>query len=90
MSMSTHVIGLRSKEDLKYKAMCIAYKALVDAELEIPEELENYFEDEYPEGPLKVRIPCTNNNDIEMSDCYEIKVADIPEGVETIRFVNSY
>lgn len=93
--MSTHVVGLRSKNDPTYIKYLAVVKALNDAGIkELPVEIANYFDTTNPkyvnaDFPLAVSIP--NNKWIgEGAVGIEIKVSDIPKGVEVIRFYNSY
>lgn len=96
MGMSTYVIGLRTKEDPVYRAHLAVLEACLNARIErLPKETADYFGSDYPEDVnpedvLQVEMPKTEYSDGDMTEGYEINVADIPQGVETIRFVNSY
>lgn len=93
--MSTWVIGLRTTNDPTYKKHLAVLEACRAAEIEeLPAETAKYFgsSDGYKgleEEVLQVKIPTTDYRE-DMSEGYEVKVADIPQGVEIIRFVNSY
>lgn len=96
MGMSTHVVGFRTGNDLDYQKHSKVLRACIDAGIKkLPKETANYFGDEYPceslfEEVLEVNIPVTKWDDGDMREGYEIKLIDIPLGVETIRFYNSY
>jgi hypothetical protein len=96
MGMSTHVIGIRSGNDSEYQKHSKVLRACLDAGIEkLPRETAEYFGEEYPyeglfEEVLEVTIPKTRWDDRDMCEGYEIKLIDIPLGVETIRFYNSY
>lgn len=89
MGMSSYVKALRSKENDQYKKNVIAYQALLDAGLDIPRQLEEYFEDGFPEGPLQTDIKCFEHG-TDGRNYYDVSVKDIPEGIDIIRFVNSW
>ena len=95
MSMSTHVIGLRTDKDETYKKHLKVLKACIEADIEkLPAETAKYFDCEYPEEylaeeALTVEMP-TKEWSNSHSSGYEIKVSEIPVGVETIRFSNSW
>lgn len=95
MSMSTWVIGLRTVNDPIYKKHLAVLKACDEADIEIlPKETTAYFKSEYTdisiaEEVLTVKIPFTEKSE-DGTHSYEIKVSEIPQGVETIRFCNSW
>jgi hypothetical protein len=94
--MSTRVIGFRTSNDPIYKKHAAVLRACIDADIEeLPKETANYFGTKYPdnyllEEALQVEIPKTDWSDGDMSEGYEIRVSEIPAGVEIIRFTNSY
>ena len=96
MSMSTYVKGLISPEHKTYKKHASVLRACIDANIEkLPKETADYFGSEYPdeylfEEKLEVEIPKHEWDDGDMSQGYEIVVSEIPAGVHTIRFVNSW
>lgn len=100
MSMSTHIIGLRDRESTHHKSMVAVLEACLDAGVSLPEEAEEYFGDavrgvdrkrwlDYAESPLEVEIPSTHSTD-DSSDIFEVRVDQIPAGVKTVVFKNSY
>lgn len=80
----------------KYQKYIKVVEACKDAGIQkLPEETAKYFGCEHPEdvemeSPLVVKIPKKEWKDGSMTEGYEIKVSDIPEGVEVIRFCNSW
>jgi hypothetical protein len=96
MGMSTNVIGIRSGNDSEYQKHSKVLRACLDAGIEkLPRETAEYFGEKYPyeglfEEVLEVSIPKIRWDNRDMCEGYEIKVNDIPLGVETIRFYNSY
>ncbi len=96
MGMSTSIIGFVSSENETYKKHCKVLRACIDANInKLPEETAEYFGVNFPdkylfEDKLEVKIPHSEWDDGDTSQGYEIKVSEIPEGVEIIRFFNSY
>lgn len=95
MGMSTSVYGFVSPNNKIYRKHSKVLRACIDAGIsELPKETAEYFDCEYPEEylfeeKLEVSIPQHEYNE-DMRQGYEIKVSEIPEGVEKIRFVNSW
>ena len=95
MGMSTRVIGLVSANNDLYKKHSAVLRACIDANIEeLPQETAEYFKCEYPEeylfeDKLTVSIPKYDYKE-DMTEGYDIVLSEIPEGVEIIRFVNSW
>ena len=95
MSMSIEVIGLISDNNDLYKKHSKVLRACIDAEVQLlPTETADYFGSKYPEEhlfieKLTVQIPKYKIEE-DMVEGYTIKVSEIPEGVEIIRFANHY
>lgn len=95
IGMSMYIRGFISKEDDIYKKQCAVLRACYDGGIsELPKETAEYFNSPYPdicliEEKIEIEIPVTEWNE-DMSSGYELKISDIPEGVEIIRFYNSY
>lgn len=91
MSASMSVLGLRTKEDPTYKKNLKVLIACVEAGVKkLPEEVAEYFDSEYAEmclaeEVLTMKLPLNKWRD-KYYGGYELKVSEIPEGVETIRF----
>lgn len=89
MSMSTHVVLLRSPKNETYQKNLKVFNACRDANISLPKEIEEYFPDEDPESPLEIKYkPREWAN--EYAQGYEIDIDSLPEGVKTIRFYNSW
>lgn len=99
MSMITEIYGLgstQSDEFLQHEAVLIAcYNAGIH---ELPQKTAEFFNTKYSEPCVlkefrKQEVPFQNTlvqGEEEVSDIFEVVVADIPKGVDIIRFVNSY
>ena len=95
MGMSSHVTFLRSQDNPHYKRMLKIKYACEEAGVNYPEEVDEYFGgygiDNQDEYPLEVSARGVEKEyRAEMEEGFEIKVSDIPEDVDVIRFVNSY
>jgi len=93
--MSTHIKGFIPDTDPTYqkhkKVLIACYEAGIK---KLPQETAIYFGNEYPdpyllEEKLEVDI-LFNKLDDDSSNHYEVFIKDIPEGVEKIRFSNSW
>lgn len=80
MSMSTYIKGIPSKEKLDAAERIIEDCKI--AGVEYPDGIDEIIEENIELPVEKIPSNC--------EDVWEIKVKDIPEGVETIRFINSY
>ena len=95
MGMSTRVIGFVSPNDENYKKHSKVLIACIEAGIkELPKETANYFGSTYPEEylleeKLEISIPA-HEYSADMQVGYEIIVSEIPEGVNKIRFYNSW
>jgi len=93
MGMFSKVVGYRTEDDDTYKKHAKVLIACKEAGIKIlPEETAKYFQWEYPEEyllkeVLEIEVPNKKINEDD-SDIIEVKVSDIPEGVEVLRFVN--
>jgi len=92
MGMSTHVVGFRPADEQwhKMKAACDACKA---ANINPPIAVDEFFNYEYPgDNPGKevdLGSAIRKWNDISRSG-FEIDIAELPAGVQYIRFYNSW
>ncbi len=92
--MSTHVIGLRPPTE-NYKKKLAAWQACMAADVEPPQELRDYFNDEREPNPdgMEVAIEDTDavtKYDGDMEQGFDVDISELPEGVTIIRFYNSY
>ena len=93
MSTVSYIKLLRSENNptyLKYRKIMEACK---EAEIWPPEEVDKYFGgyglDNSLEKPLEIEFEPTKGS-YDCIDWLEIKLSDLPEGVEKIRFCTSY
>lgn len=91
--MSTHVVGFKPPDD-KWKKMKAAWDACEEAEIEVPEEVEEFFGGEPPdEAGVTVEIDgheCCKEYSEEGSSGYEIDISKLPKDVRIIRVYNSW
>lgn len=92
MSMSTFVYGIKPP-NAEWKKMKAVWDACCEANIEVPEEVREFFGDESPDpsGVLvdlkeaKVARPYH-----EEGEGFEVDIDSLPKGVKTIRFVNTW
>jgi len=90
--MSTHIIGLISSDNELYQKHLKVLKVCRDASVSIPKETYNYFSGDYEgieDQKLEVELK-KYTYETDMTSGYEIIVSEIPEGVERIRFTNTW
>lgn len=92
MSMSSHAVGIRPPNE-KWKKMKAIWDACVAAGLEIPEEVENFFDGEPPDAK-GVIVDLDEHSGVEpysadMRSGFEIHLDKLPKDVKIIRFYNS-
>ena len=89
MAMSTKVQGIVPPDD-KWHNMKKIWDSCEAENIAIPDEVLDYFkeEDPNPEG-IVVDIASTKSGR-DMEDWHEVTVADIPDNVKIIRFINSW
>jgi hypothetical protein len=89
VSMSTSVVGF-VPPDAEYKKKEAAWHACKAAGVDIPRELEKFFDDREPDpAGMRVSIPAKEWRS-DCQDGYEVFIADLPKNVKVIRFYNSY
>lgn len=91
LPMRLRVVGLKPPDE-KWEKMRAIWKACEDAEIEIPDEVVAYFDDEEPdESGVVVELPIVEwSDDCDEDSGYELRVSDIPKDVVTIRIYNSW
>jgi len=93
MTMSTHVVLLRSKDDPVYQKNLKVLLACNEAGVQVPPEIAEYFGGQTdaadPVYPLEIEFEPREWSS-EMSDGVEIDIDQLPAGVKTIRFYNSW
>lgn len=89
MSMTTWVTGFRPPDD-KWAQMKVIYDACGAAGVPVPDEVEDFFDWEPPDDAgVEVKVPFFEST-VDMETRYEVQVSDIPAGITTLRFVNSW
>jgi hypothetical protein len=93
MSMSTHVVGFKPPDD-KWKKMKAIYDACKAAQVNPPEEVEDFFSNGSPDDRgVEVsieKLPCTKKYNSDSEDGFEIDIKKLPPDVTVIRFYNSW
>ena len=93
MSMSTNVVGFKPPDE-KWKRMKAIWDACDEAEIEVPVEVDEFFDGCEPdEAGVEVELEdtlCCDVYDEEMKNGFEIEIAKLPKDVKIIRFWNSY
>ncbi len=89
ISMSANIVLLRDRNDSTYQKYLAILLACQKADVDLPDEVDNYFGGEYdPDFPLEIEFePREWHN--EYYEGYEIDISELPKGVKTIRFYNS-
>jgi len=86
MSTTVRIKGLADENDPKHIKMVKALKACKDADIEIPDELEEYFggcEDSYP---LEIDIDeHIKEVDSDYQQIWEIDLSSLPKSVKKIK-----
>lgn len=91
MGFNVYYRGVKPPTE-EYKKKLAAYKALEVAGLEIPDELQEYFDYEEPsEDGMEVSIREAVSGDIMHEDGYAlIDLNKLPKGVAFIKVIGSY
>jgi hypothetical protein len=92
MGMSTHVIGFKPPDE-KWKAMYKVWLACDEGDIELPEEVCDFFEGEPPDSAgVEINLEnldCCVEYHNDFSAGYEIHTSKLPKDVQIIRFVNT-
>lgn len=93
MSMSSSVYGIKPP-DSRWLQMKAVYDACKNAGIEVPGDVDEFFEYEEPdEMGVVVNLenePCCSEYSADMANGFEIDIAKLSKDVTAIRFVNSY
>jgi hypothetical protein len=92
MGMGTHVEGFRPPDET-FKKMKVVYDACIAANVEVPDEVVNFFESLPPDkNGVKVDISKASKEWKDGDACMgiEVDVTKLPEGVKIIRFANCW
>jgi len=91
MAMSSNVCGFR-KPDEKYNKMKAVYDTCVFANIDVPDEVNDFFGWVEPNG-IGIEVDLDEfviEDSIDTIESWTIAVDDIPNNVTHIRFSNSY
>ena len=90
MGMSMHIVGIK-EPDTRFKRMKAIWDNCVAVGVDIPKEVEDFFEGEIPDDSgVVVDLDDAAEWQDNHRQGFEIRVGDIPEDVTIIRFYNSY
>lgn len=91
MGMSTHVIAFRPPDE-KWRRMKAIYDACVAGDIEIPVEVDDFFNDKHPdENGVEVDIDeILEKWSDESRSGYQIEISKLPKGITILRFYNSW
>jgi len=92
MGMSTRVEGFKAR-DKKWEKMEKVWVACTDAGIDLPEEVEDFFEGVNPVGEPGQSVSideCVSEWGADMSQGYQVEIAKIPKDITHIRFSNSW
>lgn len=95
MGMSTYVLGFKPRDE-KYDRMLAVWESCRAAKVEVPDEVNEFFEGESPD-PAGVKISFRDHEAVreyhnsEMAEeGFEVDVTKLPADVTLIRFVQSW
>ena len=92
MGMSTNVIGFREPDET-WRKMKEVYDACKIANVDIPNEVDNFFNGEPPSDvgvEVDIDIICEPYAPHEVAEGFKIEIARIPDNVTHICFWNSW
>jgi len=93
MSMSSSVVGFKPP-DAKFKEMLAIWKACEKANVDPPQAVVDFFNDEDPD-PSGVmvdieKLPAVSEYSDEMQEGFEVDIRKLPPDIKIIRFWNSF
>lgn len=92
MGASLHVAGFKPAND-QWDKMKSVYESCQAAGIDIPKEVAEFFDYEPPENKAGLEVDletALQPYQSEGCDGYELKLSDIPAGVESLRIFNAY
>lgn len=91
--MSTHVKGIRPPDE-KWRRMKAVYESCKAADIQIPDEVQEFFNWETPDEKGVIveieMLECTSKYKDEYSEGLEINIDLLPTDIQIIRFYNSW
>jgi len=88
MGMSTYVRGVL--DDKEYENMLDIYNACKKANVEIPEEVLEYFQDIEPNGGKVVEVQYEEEDSNDYSLSYIVDLSKLDKKIKKIIFTNSW
>lgn len=94
MGMTTYARGFIGRDD-KYHSMEVIYRNCEENNIDIPQAVEDYFQDEHPDDLDDVGVPVDIDEAIEEGSddnrtFLEIDIKKLPDNVNKIRVYNSW
>ena len=100
MGMSTHIVAIRPPDE-KWRKMKAARDACVAAGIEVPDEIDDYFDNEAPDekGVLicleigefdRARHPSIQNYQSDSGGVWDVDLDKLPPDTKILRFYNSW
>ena len=91
MGMSTHIVGIKPPND-RWRAMKAAYDACEIANIDPPDEVLGFFNDEEPDdkGVIVELEDIADRWASESAAGYEINLSNLPNDIKIIRFYNAF
>lgn len=91
MSISTHVVAFRPADE-RWQSMKAIYDVCCKADVTIPEEVLDFFDNEPPdEAGVEVDIDeAVRGWSDDSREGFEVDLTKLPYGVKILRFYNSY
>lgn len=93
MGMSSYVVGIKPPDDV-WRRMKAAYEACEAAGVEIPDEVNRFFNDEAPDAAGVIEDlhghPCVSKYAGDAAEGLEVDLKKLPPDITVLRFVNSW
>ena len=87
--MGIHVKGFKPPDE-RWEEMKQVYDSCKKAEIEVPEEVNDFFNGEEPdEAGVEVNIKTSEYTE-EMVEGFDVNIKDIPDDVQILRFYYVY
>lgn len=95
MGMSTYVVGIKPADE-KFKKMKSIYDLCEEQGIDIPDEVEDFFDGERPdEKGVTIYLSETDGvyeyrNGEYAQEGYEVQIDKLPKDIKILRFINSW
>ena len=88
MSANTYVVGVKPKDE-KYDRFEKIHNLCEKEGVEVPEEVEDFFDCEKPHGEMRMDIDHACSGDVEYDNGMLVYLDQLPKGVKQIRIYTS-